>query len=248
MRIMFLIVFLFVTAGACSALGGDTSSLSDTQEVTMPVATPSSTTSTTTVVPTPTKRPAFFTEQFDSGYPVQHWQSFNLGPGETSDLIIQQEDDYLLFDLRAQDIYIYYMYTPYTYADVSLKLEAENRGRNNNNVSLVCRMNQAASTWYEYSLTSGGLWTLYAMDNSMYHTIASGGTNFLKQGQETNEYEMICQGDEITLLVNGKKVETIKESKYRFERGFVGFNISSIRDYSVLPITVAVNSFTINRP
>jgi hypothetical protein len=247
-HVLFLVMLLLLIGLACSLSAGGTPSPLVTQETLQPITTPALTEIVMTQVPTPTKIPAFFTEEFDAGYPADHWQRFNVGPGNMSDLVIRQEAGRLLFDLLAEDIYVYYMYTPYTYTNISIKLKAENLGRNNNNISLVCRMNKDATQWYEFSVTSGGLWTLFAMDDHVYHIIRGGGTNFLKQGQETNEYQMVCIDNEIRLLINGSQIETVTDTKYGFMEGFVGFNISSLKDYSVLPITVSVETFSIERP
>jgi len=91
---------------------------------------------------------------------------------------------------------------------------------------------------------SGGVWYLYAVDDG-YNRIGNGGVNSLRQGKEENEYRMDCVGDEITLYVNDKKLTTVKDSKYFFNDGYVGFNISSL---NVLPITVEVNWFEIAPP
>ena len=187
---------------------------------------------------------AFYTEEFDANYNPDNWQYFTLGSGSDSNLVIQQEDDYLSFDLGDEDLYVYYMYTPYVYEDVSLTLNAENRGRNNNNISLVCRMNDDGSEWYEFSVESGGVWYLYAV-NGKYNILDNGGTNALKQGREVNEYRMDCRGDEITVYVNGTELKTVVDTTYGFNEGAVGFNISSL---NVLPITVNVNWFDIAQP
>jgi hypothetical protein len=246
---LLLAATLLAVGPACTASGGGGASptVSITQEVTL-TATMPAVSETVTPIPTPTRIRAFFTEEFDKGYPVNHWQVFNLGRGQMGNLAVQQQDDHLLFDLTDEDVYVYYMFTPYTYTNVSISLEAENLGSNNNNVSLVCRMNSDASKWYEFSVTNSGLWNLFAVDNGMYHIIGSGGTNFLKLGQETNEYQMICNGTQIRMLINGNEVKTITDGKYGFNEGFVGFNVSSLKGYSVLPITVAVDSFAIDHP
>jgi hypothetical protein len=186
----------------------------------------------------------FFTEEFDSEASTANWENFNLGSGEDTNLVIKQENDHLLFDLGDEDLYVYYMYTPYDYDDVAIKLNAENRGRNNNNVSLVCRMNSDGTQWYEFSVESGGLWYLYAVDGK-YNIISNGGTQALNQGKEVNEYAMSCQGDEITLYINDQKIKTVTDNTYGFNSGLVGFNISSL---NVLPITVEVNWFEISQP
>jgi serine protease Do len=187
----------------------------------------------------------FYTEEFEADYNPDNWSSFTLGKGSDKDLVIKQEDDHLLFDLGDKNLYVYYMYNPYTYSDVSLTLNAENRGRNNNNVSLVCRMNQDGTQWYEFSVESGGVWYLYAYDNGEYKILDNGGTQALKQGREVNEYKMDCVGDEITVYVNGNEIKTVKDNTYGYNEGFVGFNISSL---NVLPITVEVNWFDIAQP
>jgi S1-C subfamily serine protease len=188
--------------------------------------------------------PAFFTEEFENTFVVENWQYFTLGSGDDSDLVIQQEGDHLLFDLGDEDLYVYYMYTPYIYENVSVTLNAKNQGRNNNNVSLVCRMNNEGTKWYEFSVESGGVWYLYAVDGK-YNILDNGGTNALKQGKDVNEYRMVCEDNKIILYINGREIKTVRDTIYGFDEGSVGFNISSL---NVLPITVEVNWFEISQP
>lgn len=234
---------------ACAASGGNanTPSIVVTQTTTQPTRGPSTPGPSMAVVPTATKIPAFFIEEFGADFDADHWQQFTLGKGSVSQLDVRQEQNHLLFDLGSDDLYVYYMYTPYTYRNTSLKLNAQNLGRNNNNISLVCRMHDEASKWYEFSVTSSGLWTLFAFDQ-IYHILGSGGTNLLRQDGEDNEYQMICKGNEIQLLINGQEIRAIQDSRFGFQEGYTGFNISSIQDYSVLPITVQVNRFEVALP
>jgi hypothetical protein len=259
--VFFFTAFVLLVGLACSAVtGGGTTPTqapppTDEPVQILPTATEAVQEPEPTEVPpteeqatTPTEEaPAtseFFTEEFDSESALANWESFTLGQGEDRNLVIKQEDDHLLFDLGDEDLYVYYMYTPYEYDDVSIKLNAENRGRNNNNVSLVCRMNSEGTQWYEFSVESGGLWYLYAFDEK-YNSIANGGTQALKQGREVNEYAMTCEGDQITLSINGEELRTVTDNNYGFSGGLVGFNISSL---NVLPITVNVNWFEISQP
>ena len=258
--ILFLAAVLLVVGLACSAVSGG---ISPTQPVATAVQVEPTVSNPPTTAPEPTTVPPtevateaptateaapqaqdFYTEEFESDYNSNDWESFTLGQGDDSNLVIQQEGDHLLFDLGDEDLYVYYMYSPYTYDNVSIKLNAENRGRNNNNVSLVCRMNDKGTQWYEFSVESGGVWYLYGVDGK-YNIIDNGGTNALKQGKELNEYQMVCNDNEITLYINGTKIKTVKDNKYGFNEGLVGFNISSL---NVLPITVEVKSFEIAQP
>ena len=260
--LFFFTALILLVGIACATItgGGDTP---PTQQVQPPTQPPVEVLPTATepepepteVAPTeapateaPTEAPVtnseFFTEEFASEAALSNWESFSLGSGSDTNLEIQQEDDHLLFDLGDEDLYVYYMYTANEYEDVTIKLNAENRGRNNNNISLVCRMNSDGSQWYEFSVESGGLWYLYAVDGK-YNVIANGGTQALKQGREINEYGMTCQGDEITLTINDQELRSVTDNTYGFNSGMVGFNISSL---NVLPITVAVNWFDISQP
>ena len=254
--LFYLASFVLLVGLACSAIGGgNTPAEPATQVPTQPpvsnppTTAPEPTAVPDTAVPPPTEAPVndaqdFYTEEFESDYVADNWDSFTLGTGDDSNLVIEQEDDHLKFDLGDEDLYVYYMYLPYTYEDVSIRLNAENRGRNNNNVSLICRMSDDGKEWYEFSVESGGVWYLYAV-NDKYNIIDNGGTNALKQGKEVNEYRMDCKGDEITLYINDKKLKTIKDNNYGYSDGLVGFNISSL---NVLPITVDVNWFEITQP
>jgi hypothetical protein len=242
---------------ACSAVtgGGDTPEPPVVTEAPTEAPTQEPTEEPTEAVneePTeePTQEPVsseardFYVEEFDSNFHADNWQYFTLGDGDPDNLVIEQREDYLLFDLGSEDLYVYYLYSPYIYTNVSLSLNALNQGRNNNNVSLICRMNEEGTQWYEFSVESGGVWFLYAFDEG-YNRIANGGTNDLRQGKEQNTYRMDCVDDEIILYINDKKLNTVKDSKYFFNEGYVGFNISSL---NVLPITLEVNWFEIAQP
>ena len=148
----------------------------------------------------------------------------------------------LTFLLNDQSLYVYYIYQPRSYENVVVRIRAENIGTlNNNNVSLVCRMTD--HTWYEFSVTSGGLWYLYDASNDDYTDISNGGTTALKTGQNVNDYEMRCIGNNISLYINGQEVTTIKDDLYK--EGQVGFNISSLNVY---PIEVQVIELEISEP
>jgi len=258
--LILFVILLLIVGMACSAVsggGGDTPSQPQKDEPVAPVQqdqgpdvsppTEEPAPVPTESAPEPTEAPAvskFFTEEFESGFVEANWDFFTLGTGEENNLVIEQEDDHLLFDLGDEDLYVYYLYIGDEYDDVHVKLNAENRGRNNNNVSLICRFDSDAGEWYEFSVESGGLWYLYAFDGS-YNILDNGGTNALKQGKEVNEYELLCEGNQLTLIVNGDTVKKVTDTTYGLGEGLVGFNISSL---NVLPITVEVNWFEISEP
>lgn len=261
--LILFVILLLVVGMACNAVAGDGGDVPppSQDEVDAPVQQePEPTTVPPTEEPAPVPTEAepepepeptdapvaskFFVEEFESDFVEGNWDYFTLGNGDESNLVIEQEDDHLLFDLGDEDLYVYYLYIGDDYDDVHIKLNAENRGRNNNNVSLVCRFDPDAGTWYEFSVESGGLWYLYAFSEG-YNIVDNGGTNALKQGKEVNEYELTCDGNELTLVVNGDTIKKVTDNKYSLNNGLVGFNISSL---NVLPITVEVNWLEISEP
>jgi len=186
----------------------------------------------------------FFTEEFDQDPGWDYFLTF----GDKDKITTEFKNSLMVFDLEDTGIYAYYLYDQNTYDNVRLDMRAENRGKNNNNVSLICR----ASTdgWYEFSTEGGGLWYLYAVtvnsaNEAVYKRIANGGAQPLKQGKEVNDYGMICQDNEITLIINDKEIKKVEEKDYAFRDGQVGFNISSLNVY---PIVVEVDWFKISEP
>lgn len=252
---LFFVSVLIIASLACGAFssGGDVPAT----ETDAPVESEALATSTTaptqrpTNTPRPTSTPVppvpqFFTEEFEGETDLDNWFYFPFGPGsdDAQDLQIFQEDDGLTLDLGALDLYLYYMYEAYEYDNVSLTMIAENRGRNNNNVSLVCRLDPQNAEWYEFSFESGGVWFLYIYKEG-YEVLDNGGSTALNQGQAINEYSMKCDGNQITMSINGTTLKTYTDNVYSLDEGLVGFNISSL---NVLPIIVNVKSFDIAEP
>lgn len=253
--LILFVVFVFFVSLACNALSsGDTPSQPaepaqpQQDEPQEPVAPPpTDEPASDEPVEEPVEQPAqseYFTEEFD-GDPA--WDYF-LTAGDEDKITLEFEDSLAKFNLEDVGIYAYYLYEGQEYDNVRIDIRAENRGKNNNNVSLICR----ASTegWYEFSTEGGGLWYLYAVtvndsNEAVYNRIDKGGASSLKQGKETNEYGMICEDNEITLIVNGKDLKKIEERNYSFGEGFVGFNISSL---NVTPIIVNVDWFKVSEP
>jgi len=257
LRPLFLFVALLLVVGmACSVLsGGGGDQPSQPAQPPQEVATqpPPPTQKVETEAPVPTEEPTtapepvsqqYFTEEFDQD---PGWDYF-LTAGDKNKITTEFKNSLMTFDLEATNIYAYYLYEQYEYGDVRIDLRAENRGKNNNNVSLVCR----ASTdgWFEFSTEGGGLWYLYAVTindqkTAVYNRIDNGGATSLKQGKEVNEYGMVCEGNDITLIVNGKELKKHTEKNYSFRDGGVGFNISSL---NVTPIIVDVDWIKISQP
>jgi len=255
--LFFFSSLLLVVGLACSALGGGNTPSQPVQpqppveQPTQPPAPTDVPQPTAEAVATDTAAPApvvskFFTEEFDQD-PGSDWAVDILGPGADANKDSVKADftnGSLRIELPKKDLYYYYTYSGFSYDNVRLDLRADNRGVNSNNISLTCRISDEG--WYEWSVGSDGLWTLYAVTDK-YHTVASGGTTFLKLGKEVNEFTMICNDKKISMFVNGQEVKQspVTDNKYALRSGSVGFNISSLNS---VPVIVEVNWFKISEP
>jgi S1-C subfamily serine protease len=183
--------------------------------------------------------PDFYTEEFDGD--LSNYTYFEYH-GNDDDVGLYTESGSLVFDLQKENLWTYVTYDPYTYTDVSITMVADNRGRNTNNVTLVCRYSADDNSWYEFNISNGGEYFIYAYVDGGFETVANGGSTAVRQGRDTNTYTASCIGSELTLYINGVEVKSVNERAHGLSEGQVGFGVSS---FDVLPIEVAVSSFTI---
>jgi hypothetical protein len=263
---LFLVFIVLTVSLACSALSSGSTPVPQAPTEVPSIQLPTQPavqlpTQPSIQLPPPTSKPAdvpaqqptdtpkdFFKEEFNSNTNMGNWTYFYMGKGssDTSNLKVDLQNDGLLFDLGTKDLYVYYLYeSQLAYKDTTVTLVAENHGANNNNVSLVCRLNYDKGNWYEYSFESGGVWYLYSVNDGTYKTMDNGGSNALHMGVAVNEYAMTCKGNTITLYINGNKLKTYTDKVNAFFDGQVGFNISSL---NVLPVAVNVKSFEVAEP
>jgi hypothetical protein len=259
--LFFLVAFLLLTGLACSAVSGSATqppaqTHAPTKEV-LPTATekpvqlptkePTATNVPPTDVPTTEAAPAaqdFFTDEFDGSNDINNW-TYWINYGDANGVSLNVDNGQLIVRHESLDTSVYVFYTPYTYSDVILELESENRGKNNNNISLVCRYNDQDQSWYEFSIANNGLYWIYAVTDGKYNELFSGGSNLINQGKELNVYTVGCVGDVLTLFINGKEARTLQDKKYKLQEGLVGLNVTS---FNVTPIEVAFEYFTIAPP
>jgi hypothetical protein len=206
--------------------------------------------------PAPTEPPEpeaqqFFTEEFDTPL-SSDWSSFTLYDETVSDLdkvSVEAQDGKLVWNFDSEYVYYYLFYGAFDYEDVRLDVHADNRGKNNNSVSLICRYDPDVG-WYEFNIANNGLYDiLYAeitdSGKIQYNRVANGGSNDINQGKEVNEYSITCQGEELSLTINGEEAISIKEKNYGLRSGQVGISVSS---FNVLPILIEMDWVQVSEP
>jgi hypothetical protein len=137
------------------------------------------------------------------------------------------------------------MYDPYTYTDVRLDATAENRGKNNNNVSFICRYSDEG--WYEFNIANNSLYWILAciQADKKYYTLYNGGSTAIKQGKDVNDYTLGCIGNSLILWIDGSEVRAVKDNIYKLREGQIGVGVSSL---DVTPIIVEWDSITVSQP
>ncbi len=183
----------------------------------------------------------FFTDEFDVENPAWNYMVINgaehqIVNGIVGLMSVRTVGGLLIFDLQGKGAWVYATYEPFTYTDVRLDVKVGNRGSNNNNVSLFCRKSDAG--WYEFDIANNGMYEVLfgkiVGDTVEYTLIADGGSVEINSGMAENEYGILCQGNTLTLFINGKEVRSLVDSKYLLPEGKVGISVSSFRDAPVI--------------
>jgi len=263
--LFFFSSLLLIVGLACSALGGgDTPPTQPQQPVQeqptqppAPVVTEAPPTEAPVTEAPPTEAPVvsqtqqFFTEEFDS--PLSgDWDILTVTGDSGADpdkVTVDSSDGKLVWDFESKYVYYYLFYNAFTYEDVKVDVRADNRGKNNNSVSLICRYD-AEIGWYEFNIANSGLYQiLYAevtSDGSIsYNIVADGGSTSIHLGKDINEYSITCKGQQLTLFINGKETRSVAEKKFNLREGQIGMSVSS---FDVLPILIEMDYFKISEP
>lgn len=259
LRPLFFFVLILLVVGLACSFGANTNPPTQAVQPTQPpppTAVPPTETAPEPTVPAPTEPPVpqaeqFFTEEFD--VPLSNdWSVLTVTASDAADpdkVTVEAQDGRLVWNFDSEYVYYYMFYDPFTYEDVQVALRADNRGRNNNNISLICRYDPDVG-WYEFNIANNGLYDIYyaEVDSSGdigYSRITNGGSNAIKQGKEVNEYSISCKGDELSLTINGDEVTTVTEKNYGLRDGQIGVSVSS---FNVLPILIEMDWIEISEP
>jgi hypothetical protein len=188
--------------------------------------------------------PAFFTEDFED-FDERGWSIEKFGEGwDQSSLYTDQGS--LIVDLQGRFQEASFLYSEYIYSDVRMDISIHNRGANTSYVNFTCNYSDRFG-WYDISISTGGeykIW-VYSFIDEDWDLIAQGGSTNIRTGRNENTYTVICQGNKITLQINGNVERVFEDRKYNLTEGMVGFSIYS---ENVVPVVVDVDYFSIKVP
>jgi hypothetical protein len=204
-------------------------------------------TPTQTVTPaptlTPTPVPLFFTEEFNTD--MSAWTSFTTG-GEIPPSI-EITNDQLRVSLQSPNTWYYAIHNAHDYEDVFVTTKFT--GSPTGSAGLICRYTDEG--WIEYNIASDGTYNLLigswvAEGIAQYRPILNDTVEYIKPGTFEYEAGLTCQGNFVSLHVNGKLFRKFDISPY-FEAtsGKVGINASSFDD---APANIQFDSFQVSEP
>lgn len=187
--------------------------------------------------------PAYYVEEFDTEFP-ENWSWFTIS-GDENQFWLYTNNGSLVFELQGANLFTYLLYDPWIYESVIIGGSVENRGKNTNNVGLVCHYSDFG--WYEFSISNGGEWWIWAYDayGTGYDLLASGGSMAVRMGKDVNEYVVACEGNTLSLYINGQHTHTMTDKNHAFREGQVGLGVSS---FDVLPIIMEWDWVEIAQP
>ncbi|MCI0520803.1 MAG: S1C family serine protease [Chloroflexi bacterium] len=183
----------------------------------------------------------FYYTEFDGT--LDNWEYFLMN-GEDDDFYAEAADSNLHVEINNTNTWVYFLNTTMTVTDVRLDTLSSNLGRNNNNVSLICRYSDEG--WYEINIWNSGKYDIFYYDSLVaddYKQLFSGGSTAIKTGKDINEYTVTCIGDELSLYVNGQHVRTVKDKNLK--EGQFGVGVSS---FDVTPIIVELDFYSASVP
>jgi hypothetical protein len=248
---LFVLILIVISMYGCGSAPVATEPPAPTNTVVPPTATEPPTATPVPATATP-EFLQYFTEEFEGD--LKYWPSFVVDGRQSviakeaiPEAILVPEAGGFLFDLQRTFLWAYATYDPFDYEDVRVDARVENQGANNNNVSLICRYSPE-SGWYEFNIANNGLfWIYHAKPREdgfvSYKILGEGGSNKIKAGMDFNEYAIICQGNTMTLFINGTETKVIQDSA--LSSGKVGVSISS---FITLPVKVSFDWVKISEP
>lgn len=257
-RMLFAFVALLLVVGlACSFLTGPGTTEAPPNEPPANEAPPPTEAPQQESSPAPTEPPVqepsaeqYFTEEFDGD--ISNWSRLDVtGSTETNvdGLTLETKDSHLVFDFDTKQLYTYLFYDPFEYENVAVEARVENRGMNDNNISLICRYSEDEG-WYEFNVANSGLYNIlygfYQADGNInYARIADGGSNKIKSGKDVNVYKIVCNDRKLTLYINGTETRTLEDNQHVLRNGKIGISVSS---FNQLPVKVEYDWVKVSEP
>ncbi len=117
------------------------------------------------------------------------------------------------------------------YRDVALEVTARSEGSTDNHFGLVCRYQEG--DFYYFAVSADGYYAIYRRDAAGESLIPLTGramlrTPTLRTGGTENRIRAVCEGEQLTLYVNGEQVVQVEDATLTV--GDVGMAAGTLRE------------------
>jgi len=213
----------------------------------------------TTVPETPTPEiQKFYTEEFTGD--LSSWPTFIAdGKRDMKQPVITDEEfseitmgtggsGGYLFNIDRRQTIIYSYYNQFDYDNVRMDAQVDSRNISVNETRLMCRYSPTQG-WYEFGITNNGPYKIsYAKPNEhgliTYRTLADGNSTAVVRNA-VNEFSIVCQGEELSLYINGELTKTTTDLFKALRTGKIGIGVASLNN---LPVVVRYDWVKISEP
>jgi hypothetical protein len=191
------------------------------------------------VKPSPTvgSNPVLFQDDFTD--PSSGW----LTERDADHIIDYENNGFRIWGNRAQ--FDYWSIPNLNFSDVRIEVDAVKiGGPDNNSFGVICRYSH--ENFYGFIISSDGYYGISKRKNGDHQIIGAEGMKtspVIQQGTATNHIRADCIGNDLTLYVNGEKLQEVTDND--FPNGDVGLLAGS---FDVGGIDIRFNRFQVLKP
>ncbi|HOU11724.1 MAG TPA: hypothetical protein PKZ84_01285 [Anaerolineae bacterium] len=195
--------------------------------------------SPTALAPTSTPASAVLHDEFSP--PNAAWARF-----DTAESAVYAQDGELYLEDRGKGVAVYAPFAGKTYADVAVAVQVRHvQGTVNNWMGVICRQ-QDEDNYYLLAISADGYYLILLVENGISMPLV--GPQFdegIKIGKARNNLEVRCQGEDLTLRVNGAIDVTIADTVLQKAGGVALFADAVERGETAV---VAFDNFVLTQP
>lgn len=189
---------------------------------------------------------SFYTEDFSSDL-GSSWETFMVtGLDQQVDTSVKNGNLSIQLSIYEETPPRYYRVNADSiYSNVQLEITTTNNGNNANRVSLVCHYGDDG--WYEFTISNGGFYWISAYVQSLgdYVNLAEGGAAQINTGRVENTIVATCDGNNLSLEVNGFMLNSLTDTVYSYTGGNIGFGVAAP---DLLPVDVSLDTLIVREP
>jgi hypothetical protein len=222
-------VVVFLTLAACKLFGEDEYAQKTrvaanifASQTAAPTPTPIPPTATNTPVPKPSSGEVIYQTDFSD---FSDWDVYTQN--DENDYEFEYREDGLFVRVPLEEDYLYAYYDLENgNSDVRIEADIELVGGSDYTyISLVCRSSNEGE--YNFFIDAGGYWGIdkYDFDKDEYEELAYALSKSIKVDKAKNNIIAICDGDTLSMIINGTKVGEVQDSQYT--SGQIGIGIDT---------------------